>query len=400
MYECVCVRFYNASSDEIYPELIGECHDGEASVSVYVQDPTLADGGAVSIPEQCAPMNSYPPEERRVAYHFRLPCDRPCPDDVTDAPTVSTPDTPSQPAPSPSAVCDEDSLVAFEDFESGNADSWEHGTVSVEPRLSSFLGRLGAESDNVRKTFTVDPTSTHVTVEFLLYEIDLWKRCDKFTVIVGNKRLDLKQFYAEDSNENPNNVEEGKKGGIMWSRFSVTPAMEFVFNSQFKDQIHKVEMIIPPNYFNSGSLDFAVRVTMNDGIDSASAGIDNLRITAHGVCPGSQSSGPDRLLDVDGGKSFPTKSVATVHGGIKHIAREETKTDSASDPQLDGDDDGPYCTSRDFPCGGNGNVFICHYNPHLGYQTFCVPEEESDIVKFYANSYCGPCVGGFGGKWH
>jgi hypothetical protein len=374
MYECVCVRFYNASTDEIYPELIGECHDGEATVSIFVQDPTLVDNGEVDIPEQCAPMHSYPPSVSRVAYHFALPCGRPCPDDNQPSDGIPT-DSPKS-LSDVSAVC-EDTVVVFEDFESGNDGSWEHGIVSNTPVLSSFLGRLGRENDYVRKTFVVPQNAESVTVEFLLYEIDNWMRCDKLTVLIGNKRLDLKQFYTEDFDENPNNIEEGRKGGIMWSRHSVVPSRNIAFNNQFKDQIHKVEMTIPANYF-SGELEFALKVTMNDGVDDASAGIDNLRVTAHGVCA------PERELKDEEDKE----------------SEKDVSTDVASEPQYDGDDGGPYCSSEDFPCGGENNVYICHYNPHLGYQTFCVPEEESDIVKFYANSYCGPCVGGFGGKWH
>jgi hypothetical protein len=74
--------------------------------------------------------------------------------------------------------------------------------------------------------------------------------------------------------------------------------------------------------------------------------------------------------------------------------------DNAAHSDWSNDEGTPFCNSEDYPCTGQNTVYICHYNPHIGYQTFCVPEEESDIVKFYANSYCGPCVGGFGGKWH
>jgi hypothetical protein len=378
MYECVCVRFYNASADEIYPELIGECHDGEATVSIYVQDPTLSDNGEVDIPEQCAPMNSYPPSVSRVAYHFALPCGKPCPDDDIS----NGGDQTISPTSSPSAVCEQDTVVAFEDFEGGNAESWEKGTISNTPVFSNFLGRLGLENDYVRKTFVVPTNAQSVTVEFLLYEIDNWLHCDKLTILIGNKRLDLKQFYSEDIYDNPNNIEEGRKGGIMWSRHSVVPARNVAFNSRFKDQIHKVDMTIPANYFSEGELEFAVRVTMNNGVDDASAGIDNLKVTAHGVCV----EGSDRLLGQD-----EDERDSIINYPSSHVA---------SEPQWDGDDEGPYCSSKDFPCNGENNVYICHYNPHLGYQTFCVPEEESDIVKFYANSYCGPCVGGFGGKWH
>lgn len=64
-------------------------------------------------------------------------------------------------------------------------------------------------------------------------------------------------------------------------------------------------------------------------------------------------------------------------------------------------DDVPYCVSEDFPCEGEGSdmVHVCHYSARNGYQTFCIPESDSDILRFYPNDYCGPCEGGYGGVW-
>ena len=44
-------------------------------------------------------------------------------------------------------------------------------------------------------------------------------------------------------------------------------------------------------------------------------------------------------------------------------------------------------------------VYVCHYSSRKGYQTFCVPEGDSDILRFYAHDYCGPCEGGQGVTW-
>jgi hypothetical protein len=57
---------------------------------------------------------------------------------------------------------------------------------------------------------------------------------------------------------------------------------------------------------------------------------------------------------------------------------------------------GHYCSKVDFPCGENdGNVHTCHYSARDGYETFCVPESDSDILGYYPKDYCGPCVGGY-----
>ena len=56
-----------------------------------------------------------------------------------------------------------------------------------------------------------------------------------------------------------------------------------------------------------------------------------------------------------------------------------------------------FCSAADYPCGDKDDmVHVCHYSARHGYQTFCVPEPDSDILGFYPKDYCGPCVGGYG----
>lgn len=67
----------------------------------------------------------------------------------------------------------------------------------------------------------------------------------------------------------------------------------------------------------------------------------------------------------------------------------------AAEPNEDADDV-PYCVHEDYPCtdGDEENmVYVCHYSTREGYQTFCIPETDSDIMQFYTNDYCGPCEG-------
>jgi hypothetical protein len=71
----------------------------------------------------------------------------------------------------------------------------------------------------------------------------------------------------------------------------------------------------------------------------------------------------------------------------------------ASEPPLttDQEENSFVCSSSDFSCGGeNHYVSVCHYTTKIGYRTYCLPEADSEIVRFYATDYCGPCVGGFG----
>jgi len=55
-----------------------------------------------------------------------------------------------------------------------------------------------------------------------------------------------------------------------------------------------------------------------------------------------------------------------------------------------------FCVVEDYPCGPNNDkVLACHYSARDGYKTFCVPEEDSDALRYYPKDYCGPCVGGY-----
>lgn len=58
--------------------------------------------------------------------------------------------------------------------------------------------------------------------------------------------------------------------------------------------------------------------------------------------------------------------------------------------------EGHVCLSVDHPCGEKGDmVYVCHYSSRDGYQTYCVPESDSDVISYAPKDYCGPCVGGY-----
>lgn len=72
-------------------------------------------------------------------------------------------------------------------------------------------------------------------------------------------------------------------------------------------------------------------------------------------------------------------------------------TDSISKPTNVDNNGSFYCVAADFPCsnegGGKNMVHICHHSASVGYQTFCIPEADSEVLRFYQKDYCGPCVG-------
>jgi len=67
---------------------------------------------------------------------------------------------------------------------------------------------------------------------------------------------------------------------------------------------------------------------------------------------------------------------------------------AAGEPSEDSED-APYCVHEDHPCNGDEEnmVYVCHYCRQKGFQTFCIPENDSDILSFDSRNHCGPCDG-------
>jgi len=88
-------------------------------------------------------------------------------------------------------------------------------------------------------------------------------------------------------------------------------------------------------------------------------------------------------------------SISTNNDGVEGNTEEfESITAEHSHDNNDDDDEDPFCVVEDYPCGPNSDkVHVCHYSSRDGYKTFCVPESDSDALRFYPKDYCGPCVG-------
>jgi hypothetical protein len=134
------------------------------------------------------------------------------------------------------------------------------------------------------------------------------------------------------------------------------------------------EVIIPNGYFSQGSLTVGFKALLTP-TSIGHYGIDNVHIATKCSDPN-----PVRMLEA--------VTTTTMAGGEAPVA----------EPALDSEDESYYCLAEDFPCdGGADYVYVCHYSARLGYRTFCIPEADSEVLHFYANDYCGPCVGGFAG---
>jgi len=109
----------------------------------------------------------------------------------------------------------------------------------------------------------------------------------------------------------------------------------------------------------------------------------------------------DRYEDVGGGpvRRHLSGNVRQAHDIIKEQKKREGSTREFEDivgRAEENDLVDHFCVMEDYPCGSFGDkVHVCHYSARDGYKTFCVPEADSDALRFYPKDYCGPCVGGY-----
>jgi hypothetical protein len=143
----------------------------------------------------------------------------------------------------------------------------------------------------------------------------------------------------------------------------------------------------------AGGGEFKVQITLHDGSFKNSSNDNN----SGGVCGGWPNGDGILVYTL-------TFSCDNVVPGMRRLDISATTVSPVAvtndEPMTEGEDL-PYCLSEDFPCEGDESnmVYVCHYSARKGYQTFCVPETDSDILRFYANDYCGPCEGGRGATW-
>jgi hypothetical protein len=253
--------------------------------------------------------------------------------------------------------------ISFEDFENGEADSWTMGLESAGRGFTTFLGRLGRENPEVSKDFSVPDGVGSVVLAFEVYNIDVVSPGDKAYVMIAGTSIDLGLFDGS------------VPGTTRYNDIMVTKTegskRDLGFLDSELDQKFQLRLTIPARWYAGGILEIGFKVDLQQATDVSSAGIDNVRLTA--VCESAQRR------DVE-------QAVLT-----------ETETMPVAEPDMYGEDGGSYCSTADFPCQGEGNVHVCHYDARRGYLTFCLPEADSDVLRFYTNDYCGPCIGGYGG---
>lgn len=295
----------------------------------------------------------------------------------TSSPSLSGPSGPSgQPCEDTEFVTDTNTA----------ADGWDNAVYSVSDDGSyHFLGRYGKDSALPKRTLNVPTDADEIKLEFLFFEIDKWETSDRMYLKINGITVDMGQMSKNgDEDLSPY---EGAGTGIVLTRVPQSTSSTFVGTARHWDQIHRVEVTIERGvYYSSGTLTVEFSCVFNHEISNESFGVSDFKATAIGSC----SAGSGRRRDL----------LTSVHrqGGLQSFIQHHEDDEVVGEPDMNGDDgEGPYCLAEDFPCNGGDMVYVCHYSTRRGYQTFCIPESDSDILRFYSKDYCGPCVGGYGG---
>ncbi|GKY90275.1 hypothetical protein MPSEU_000001600 [Mayamaea pseudoterrestris] len=240
-----------------------------------------------------------------------------------------------------------DQVVSWEDFEgSDTSASWTNGLLSDCDELGHYLGPLTGSGAMMSKTFAVPSMAKSVVLSYDFYNVGALGSTQKLYVYVEGKSIELPYMSVA--------AKSGTTDGIAWSYTS--------FGKKYSTQL-----TIPQTYFANGFLKVQFDLFHSSSIDATKkAGLDKIKLKA--TC----SAGGRRAEEVSAAAAATTSS------------------DQVGEF---------YCSSTDFPCGDNGkSVYVCHYSARSGYNTYCVPEADSEVLRFYRESYCGACAGFTGAK--
>jgi hypothetical protein len=266
---------------------------------------------------------------KKVSFKFTVPC--------LCVASASTPAAAAASPPISSLQCTKDIVENYET--NGQSTSWSYGTEYGDAAsYTTFLGRLGMSHAEVSKVFTIPTTANTVDLSFNVYDLSGDPTgTDKFLVGIQGSYLDINLFQANGVKKFYNDI------GVTATKLDTGYKYNVVVN-------------IPKTWYaNSG---YKLPITFKFQSAQLIYGIDNVRLHANCV---------RRELDED-----------------PMMSPEEVAEPFAS----------YYCSSADFPCGEEESmVHVCHYSSHKGYETHCIPEPDSEILRFYSQDYCGPCVG-------
>ena len=332
------------------------CQNGIAEIELFVTDPGFSSTGMKKIPDMCSP----DPDADGCVYYYVLPCQEEL--KCTPEPTPAPQPTPTNPP-----------------IESGALDG------CVRQSQSSIFSITPMESEVNCDGMPGYPSGTGCQFEV----------CITLDTSVSKSGESISHYckMADDDFSDKNHQASCSTPGT-WG-YNFDDGMKYDGSKPFVScQYAGANQVVTFLMKDGGSCTDSVDTFGVDGgtamcqprpagttsCSGNSIGKECMWTITTPSCPASPSS--RRMEDIVSKEAFAAGETAS----------------GASGPSED-EEDVPYCVSEDFPCEGDGEdmVYVCHYSARKGYQTFCIPESDSDILRFYPSDYCGPCEGGYGG---
>jgi len=273
-----------------------------------------------------------------------------------------------------SLSCLDELEVANEDFEDGVVDGWSSGILSYDASINRhFLGKL----DNavpVFKDFTIPDGAEEVVIHFTVLGFGHWDPDDVFFFKLwrGKHLVPLEHVPM---------LLQG-------------PSDDLISIDSFTVNLPRDILRLGGKLQIGFEVQWAHQSLKNSGPLIKSVGVDSIAITAVGqIC-------------------HSTKDVPEAASGFAHS---KLAAPPLASPEKANDIDGYYCLVEDFPCSPDAwtgkdrvddnfkigketmdrMVQVCHYSTDRGYVSYCIPEQDSDMIRFYKNDYCGACTGGY-----
>jgi hypothetical protein len=283
--------------------------------------------------------------------------------------------------------------VANENFEDGLVEGWLNGIIMNDLAIAgAFLGKLAMGLPPVFKDFTIPEGTKEIVIQFTLYEFGIWDPRDTLYFKIGNAKLPVK--------------------------LKRTPLPSAAPIGSMLMSIDSYAVGVPHQYVQVGrklQIGFEIiwsTLTKASQLIEKGAGIDNVLVTAHGeIC--------HSIMDVpEAASGFAHSKLVSPSSSLDIEGANTSKTGLPKKAAMD-DDDGYFCLAKDFPCSpepaepdddsdADGDtipsvlgsqeetlVQVCLYSSAKGYVTYCIPERDSDILRFHSNGYCGRCAGGY-----
>ncbi|VEU42898.1 unnamed protein product, partial [Pseudo-nitzschia multistriata] len=234
-------------------------------------------------------------------------------------------------------------------------------TKSVEPECFDSVLLVGRDTGN-------DPFCEYTSFPLIVEELD--------DIGSNEVRFSITNYWVSSSSEIELVYDRGDGLGRQYQSLnSLSRGTMYPFTLAAACDPTSKSATIEVHVCNNGVLHSSSRAMCGDGSVGSCSFTYKVPCSADILCDGSRRLNDRNSINIEQG-----------------FLTDEMK--AAAEPCND-DDDAPYCLHDDYPCQGDEErmVYVCHYSSISGYQTFCVPEVDSDILRFNSNHHCGPCDG-------